>query len=769
MLKNNKKTKFNANRSYSEFWMGNGSRTETFSGLREGMTASSDIVKLIKLANYQKAISNFVKIVTKKEIPVKFEGSNSHTNGKQITITSNIKEDNFDVVVGLSLHEASHILLSDFKIVESIVNSTNDEVNAYVAQWQVKGVPFADNRATALRRVKGMLNWIEDRRIDNFIFKTSPGYKAYYHKMYDHYWNSDFVLKALQSSSYTNPLKYDHWEMHIINMLSSSFRAKALPGLSNIVALIDLPNISRLQSSQDSLTLALQVMNIIAEVQTTTPPPPKQDKTESEDEEDNDTTQDDEFMETIEQQVRVASSQPEMKEEQDKDDNKEGGIDWDTDNKGKEELSAADKYSADKDLEKQKEFLQDGADDKRAADARMEKKLEQLAKESIELQAVGDKQTGTFQTLVYNYTNPAKFGAVLDLTAQYDKLRHEMNSLPYGPARGKVQDQLNDIKAMLDANGMADYFGTTTNANHKFVTEGLEMGALLGKKLQLHNESRERVDTRLRSGKIDAKRLAHAGYGIEGIFKQISIDKHKNAVLRISLDGSGSMSSGHKWESAVKMTLAIAKAATYTTGIRIQVDIRATHKSGSRSRGKDAPVILDIYDSKLSNINHLVNVLSNYACNSVTPEGLCFEAMIKKNLIITPSESTDSYFLNISDGEPYCASYSGDKALNHTRDQINKLRQDGIQVISFYLTSCAMSTSFEQLQKDNNAWLINNKINTSADLQAYNLAKATQSFNMSGSGANFRKMYGKDATVVDSSNTIQIAKELNKKFLAAKI
>ena len=32
--------------------------------------------------------------------------------------------------------------------------------------------------------LKNLLNYVEDRRIDYFIFKNSPGYKGYYHSMY---------------------------------------------------------------------------------------------------------------------------------------------------------------------------------------------------------------------------------------------------------------------------------------------------------------------------------------------------------------------------------------------------------------------------------------------------------------------------------------------------------------------------------------------------------------------------------------------------------
>ena len=55
---------------------------------------SSDDFNLIELANTQRAISNFVKILTKKEIPIEFISNNdsdSMTNGKKIVISSTIR------------------------------------------------------------------------------------------------------------------------------------------------------------------------------------------------------------------------------------------------------------------------------------------------------------------------------------------------------------------------------------------------------------------------------------------------------------------------------------------------------------------------------------------------------------------------------------------------------------------------------------------------------------------------------------------------------
>ena len=77
---------------------------------------------LYKLSASKRAISNFVNIVTNDQISVKFnQRGDSYTDGKSVVIGSNIIEPkDFDVAVGLALHEGSHIKLSDFQLLSDI-------------------------------------------------------------------------------------------------------------------------------------------------------------------------------------------------------------------------------------------------------------------------------------------------------------------------------------------------------------------------------------------------------------------------------------------------------------------------------------------------------------------------------------------------------------------------------------------------------------------------------------------------------------------------
>ena len=133
---------------------------------------------VFELAKYQRAIGNFVKIVSGKDIPVRFsQKDDSYTDGKVVTITKNIKPQNFDVVVGLACHEAAHVLLSKFSIRTFVDMIVGDSTH-----W------------TDTNLAKTILNVIEDRRIDAYVRRVAPGYNSYYDAMYNHYFNDKNII-----------------------------------------------------------------------------------------------------------------------------------------------------------------------------------------------------------------------------------------------------------------------------------------------------------------------------------------------------------------------------------------------------------------------------------------------------------------------------------------------------------------------------------------------------------------------------------------------
>ena len=106
--------------SFSTFWDNQSDDIDVDDFL--GLDTEKKGKDLVALAGYKRAISNFVNIVTGMNIPVSFNNSHdSFTDGKKVVIGSNLNEKNFDVAVGLALHEGSHIALSDFNILKQFI------------------------------------------------------------------------------------------------------------------------------------------------------------------------------------------------------------------------------------------------------------------------------------------------------------------------------------------------------------------------------------------------------------------------------------------------------------------------------------------------------------------------------------------------------------------------------------------------------------------------------------------------------------------------
>ena len=250
---------------------------------------------LYKLSATRRAIANFVQIVTQKNIPVTFASkSSSQTDGKQVILSADVN-DNFDVSVGLALHEGSHIVLSDFKLLEEMGKAWQEVDWAYISyENSIADPTFSidykiDRLLSNLKyyagfkemylstgkvgsygrltyEVNGLIgnltNWIEDRRIDYHIFTTAPGYRDYYTSMYDYYFNDKVITKGVISDEYTDE-NFESYMFRIINLHNEKTDLSKLKGLRAIYRMIDLKNIGRLKSTEDAFMLAIYVMSEI--------------------------------------------------------------------------------------------------------------------------------------------------------------------------------------------------------------------------------------------------------------------------------------------------------------------------------------------------------------------------------------------------------------------------------------------------------------------------------------------------------------------------
>jgi len=724
------KNKTKKTNNYSSFWMGDSMDSHYSIFDNEDLKPSIDI---IALSSYRRAISNFVSILTgDPSIKVNYTTSgDSYTDGKTVTISSKMDDKFYDSTVGLALHEGSHIKLSDFDFLRNLENNIPVE---YFNRGELKGY----RRMEVLSHIKNLLNYVEDRRIDNYVFSTSPGYKGYYHSMYDKYFHAKIIDKALLTFEYTDE-NWDSYIFRILNITNKNTNLKALKGLRDIWETLDLKNINRLKTSEEAFKVALEVYNIIlnnvpdgnekVDEDTGEVSYEKADGSDSDSSDENgegkgngnggddsETLSDDEFdslLDSVENGKWNNDDSSEGGSSKGKSvevdlpmsgGSSEGGTDVGKETK-KVELSDSQKRTLENAIKKQNKFME-GDIPKKKVTKKVLGDLKTVEESGMKYTDVGkDLKTDSDY---WTKANPTKCVVVKNLT----KSLIESNTL-----------------SMLSTYKYSKWGYSSDESDEGYVEKGIRIGTMLGRKLQVRGESRDTKWTRQDKGRLDKRLIAELGFGNERVFSTNFVESYSDAILHISVDASGSMS-GDKWNNTMTSVVAICKAVSMIQNVDVVVSIRSTHNSGSyRSRRSgEHPVILIAYDSRVDKFSKVKNLFGYIRCSGTTPEGLCYEAIM--NEIIPASNNRESYFLNFSDGMPMFSNddvdYYHDTALNHTKKMVEEIKNRGIKVLSYFIGSGYGDDRYM---------------------------------------SDFKKMYGKDSQFIDVTSVMSISKTMNKKFL----
>ena len=667
---------------------------------------------LYKLASSKRAISNFVNIVTNESIPVNFkERGDSYTDGKSVVIGSNIIEPkDFDVAVGLALHEGSHIKLSDFNILSDIYNLVPSHIKDGAIK---KGIN------SPIQIIKNLWNVVEDRRIDKFVFDSAPGYRDYYRKMYDKYFNDKLIDKALLSDEHTEEC-VDSYMFRIINLHNKNTDLNALSGLREIYKVIGLGSISRLKNSSDTFQIALKVFQIIMSNLPTSEDFEGEGNDDNQQQTDNGeggngNGSDDVRDMTDEEFEDYSNSMNGSAPSGGSDEPSNGGSGMEVENTPDDMGTPSDSSDSDAGKETEKVKLTDRQKD--------------LLKKKIQKQK--DFMDGDIRKKTISKKDNQNLKAIDESGSEVTNVGSNLQN-----GWGKVYKGTQCIvvkkltKSLLESEMFPmtrnNWYNTEENglisrSFEKQVAEGIRIGTILGKKLQVRGEDRSTIFNRQKHGRIDKRMIASLGFGNENVFSYIETDSYKKANLHVSIDASGSMG-GEKWNSTLTNVVALCKAVDMIQNLSIQVTFRTTSNNN--------PYIVMAYDSKIDKFSKIKQMFPTLHYNGTTPEGLCFEAIMKNFLGST--NDMDSYFLNISDGEPYFGNndmyYSGDRAFQHTKKMVKQIESMGIQTLSYFVDS----------------WIPEG----------------------GEPSKGFKIMYGKGAKLIDVTNVAQITKTMNQLFLS---
>lgn len=674
---------------------------------------------LIKLAMARRAISNFVHILTNKSIPVYFNdiGENC-TDGRVVYISSDIvnKED-FDPAVGLALHEGSHVLLTNFDIFKTVWQKVPRDLYTYAQHLQI-------TKEDVHSLVKNMLNYIEDRYIDNYVFNNAPGYRGYYTALYDTYYNSPKIDAMLKSDLYRVP-SIASYEARIFNFNNKNTDLEALPGLLDIAKIINLSDIDRLKTTTDRLNIAYQISEIILKNIVEAPKQSTKSNNNSDNQSDGgDSKSKSESGNAIISKIGSSGSSDKSKSSESIDDilgvNDTIKVDTTKEQEVKQNIGEDKNISKSKNnqirkaLDKQRDFMS-GNIKKKKVTAKEKKILDAIEQSGITLEVVGNnyiKSDGTYS---------------VDSIVVKKLTKELINSEMFPLSRLDHKENASTQKELTDA-----------------VNLGFIQGAALGRRLQIRNEINTCKHMRKSTGRIDKRILSELSFDNENVFYNIDLDRYNKSYIHISIDASSSMN-GKKWTSTMTAVVAICKAASMIDNLRVSVSFRSTFNCARVARviNSQLPYVVLAYDSSIDKINKIKNLFPYIMPTGCTPEGLCYEAIMEH----LPTSTDDKfYFLNFSDGQPFMTYselngdsvfYQDENALIHTRQQVNKIRDKGYKILSYFIRDSYEST--------------------------YNLASL--SIESDKIRKQFKTMYGKHATYVNIDNIFDIAKTINKMFL----
>ena len=672
---------------------------------------------LYKLAAHRRAIANFVSIVTGQSIPVKFSTKgDSYTDGKVVTISANIADPKeFDPAVGLALHEGSHIKLSNFdllrdldlaihRIVGNIEYARLDEVS------KQKGIQYFAGI------VKDLLNYVEDRRIDNFIYKSAPGYRDYYRAMYDKFFNDPAIDKGMKSDEFTEE-NFESYMFRLINLHSKFSRPNALKRMPEIARVIKLNEISRLRTTEDALKIALEVYAILIEaIEPLTQPQNGNGQGQGQG---NGQAGEGE-QEAGEDDIDVQMSDDEGDGDDSGDTDGDSNMSGDSNEPAEDGKGMTGKISV--------KVGKGGKPSDKPAEGRLSQRQMDIIRKKIEKQK--EFLRGKIKKSKMNQTEAKQLDSIEQAGAEMKVVAHDF----YGEKSSFKGIECIVIKKMTRNLMEQDNFPLTSkrwnssedtlyDQHSNEVAEGIRIGTLLGKKMQVRGESRETIFNRQLVGKMDKRMVSSLGYGNEHVFFTREIDMFKKANLHISVDASGSMG-GSKWRKTMTNIVALAKAVDMIPNLNIQISFRTT--TG------ELPYIVLAYDSRVDKFMKVKQLFGYLHPNGTTPEGLCFEAISKQ--MVGSNGEVDSYFLNVSDGEPYFhgkgMSYSGSNAAKHTRKMMKSIESMGIKVLSYFVSDSSY---------DNED---------------------------SSSGRIFKECYGPSASFINVTNVNEVARTMNKLFMS---
>jgi hypothetical protein len=742
-----------------DFWLD----TDRYSNfIQEGLDPSNKTlvfsIDMVRLSSIRSAISNFVRILTRKSIPVYFNDADANVNfgGKVIYISAKItSKQDFDVAVGQALHEGAHTLKTDFDMVK---NAWANIPHHLLKMSDAKNI----SRLSFEKFLHTIWNVIEDRYIDDYVFNGAPGYRGYYVALYDRFWNCPEVDEYLISDDFRYP-SLKSYSFRITNFTNENTDLLALPRLDDIAQEIDITNISRLDTTMDRVKVAFRVMEIVLDCID------KQEKLKESGQGGGKQRSKRKGLADPNDYFDFGDSdEPEEKGEELTEDNDDQMGEGEPD-VGKKMIKEISDVMSGKDPEPEK--LKENED---AANKISDEPKEKEVAREIEKLIQSQQKFLAGELPKEQVTSSQK--ELLDLIEKHGitLVRVVLPTLESGNDSSLKVDCIvvhkmtrelvlsgQDIFPLSGAMQMDKETPEPPEDVANAVKKGILLGTKLGRKLQIRAEIHPVKIIRKKSGKTNRRQLHEAAFDAEDLFQKIKIENRPDANIHITVDASSSMA-GNKWNKTMTAVVAICKAASMVHNIHTTVSFRTTQVSGTTQ----LPYIVLAYDSKVDKFSKIKALFPYLVPNGCTPEGLAFSAIMGLFEGITPDEE-DRYFLNLSDGEPFfiliapetglAVEYRDDTGVVHTKSQVDKIRRHGVQILSYFIEEDYVGFGINPKKRDE---MTKEELEEEAEREKEKDASPLRK--------NFRKMYGKNSKFIDVNSVVELAKTINGLFLKGK-
>lgn len=693
---------------HSKFWM-------------EDDTDESDfkMKELVKLAGIKRAIANFVTITTGKNIPVVYTNNkDSYASRKNIVISASEDPRKHDIIVGLALHEASHIKYSNYDFLEKIQSVRDAVRDGWAPVWWMND--YQENAMTGgsistifhpdlvewiwqdaairstigypgrilfvLNNVHLLMNIMEDRRIDQLTFNAAKGYRPYYTALYNEYFLNSSIGKSLMYDPSWREITAENYINRILLSFHPQADPEALPGLKTLLGMVDIENISRLAPECDSvdstgvpawksspqfknMPVLWQVANeLLVEIL-------KYVKLAGNDDDDRITSTGDVLP-------------PPIRHDESSDDTKSAGETEDNNTESSEKRSIGSGGRGDATGSSKKENIKSAGEsdgentesDSSDFSPRPVERNPRTGKPGAFNKNRGTKDIKTARDVVMGTLKKKTLsGESIRTVNAIESANADFVEIEIGDAKTDVMVLPKINETIAQESWFPFSFGDIdSNCNATSITIGKRMGRMMHDKLMIRNDPLFTQHTRLSDGKIDRRLLANLGMDIMSVFSKTTVDSYKPALIHLTIDASSSMAQQGKWDKSVSLAVALGYVGSKIPNLDVVISIRS---------GITFPVIALLYDSRKDTHESFLRVLSRLRPLGYTPEGLAFKSIA--GMLSQDAQKYSVYFVNISDGQPYFPGILKTYPLNleYTRKVVGEIRNMGINILSYFVSN----------------------------------------------------------------------------------